>query len=109
MMDALTLVVITEDMCVYNDTPGSEGYGTYTVSIPELPELPEGLSPIVAVSGLFKDTNGDTHRLETLTLQYDEDNDRFNGTWEESGIPYILRLLFDSPTEGTIIITRSIG
>lgn len=82
MMDALTLVVITEDMCVYNDNPDSADRGAYTVTVPKYPSgLPAGLNPIIAVSGLFKDIAGNTHSLETLKLVPDDENPVFRGSW----------------------------
>lgn len=99
MMDALTFVVITEDMCVYDDTPSSENYGGYFVSLPEIPEFPEGINLTIAVSGLFKDVNGNTHRLETLKLQPDDEDPVFRGSWMESDIRYNLFLKFPSFTD----------
>lgn len=97
MMDALTLVVITEDMCVYIDDRDSDNYGGYAVTIPEFPsEYPEGLNYILAVSGLFKDRAGNTHSLETLKLVPDDEGLVFRGSWMESDIRYDLVLNFPS-------------
>lgn len=65
MLDAVSLVLITEDLCVYNDDPGSPDKGTYTVSLPEMPVLPEGTDPTFAVSGLFKDMGGISQHFQS--------------------------------------------
>ena len=101
MLDAASLVLITEDLCVYNDDPSSPDKGTYTVSMPEEPALPGSMDPTIAVSGLFKDVEGNTHRLENLELRASNDNE-FMGKWQESNTEYILTLkLILNPVSGT--------
>ena len=106
MLDAASLVLITEDLCVYNDDPSSSDKGTYTVSLPEAPALPESMPQTLAVSGLFKDTDGNTHRLETLKLQLDPNGNMFVGRWRESNTNYILTLEPVSDTEGIMSIAE---
>lgn len=103
MRDAVSLVLITEDLCVYDDDPSSHDKGTYTVSLPEI-EIPDYMVPTFVVSGLFKDTLGYTHRLETLKLQWNEQYSLLVGRWEElneddEDVHYILELEPISATE----------
>ena len=62
--------------------------------------------PTIAVSGLFKDVDGYTHRLETLKLQRytSDDNTMFRGEWIESDIHYILELEPTSDIEARMYI-----
>lgn len=103
IQDALTLV-ITEDMCVYNDDPSSPDKGTYTVSLPEVPALPESMGPTFAVSGFFKDTLGNAHNLVTLKLQWVSEDHKLVGEWKERDSNYILTLEPVSDTEGRMSI-----
>lgn len=107
MLDAASLVLITEDLCVYNDDPSSPG--TYTVSLPEMPALPGSMDPTYAVSGLFKDTFGNTHSLETLKLQRAPDDNKLVGKWQESNTDYILILEPVSDTEDRMSIVRELS
>lgn len=109
MLDAVSLVLITEDLCVYNDDPSSPGKGTYTVLFPELPALPGSMDVTYAVSGLFKDTLGNTHNLETLKLQWAPNDHKLVGEWQESNTDYILTIEPVSDTEGRMSIARELS
>lgn len=108
MLDAVSLVLITEDLCVYNDDPSSPDKGTYTVLFSELPALPGSMDVTYAVSGLFKDTLGNTHNLETLKLQWSPNDHKFVGEWQESNTDYILTIEPVSDTEGRMSIAREL-